>query len=357
MKKKNMVRKLKLKPWVRVTLLGLIFILFFAGVYTIYLGFHLKKQNSVQESLYDYNVFENLNYKVYLYKNNSIDAEYLEQGETYINNLVKSIGVDYTFQYSASKIIPLKISNSINAEIFGEYQISSADEKDQVWNKKYVLKEKTTQDVSKNQGTLITEHFDIDFNKFNNEVLEFRKEIGLPITAYLKVDILFEIEGEVEDKFNKEKTITLTIPLNKEAFKIEENYEKTSKEHILSKETYVGKIDNKNLICGIIVIINALFLFFVFFKEIFDIQSKTPYLIKVTKLLKTYGDIIVEVDEVVDYTNYTNIAVKNFNELVDLEEELRIPIIFHEEKINEIGIFSIVYGDICYYYEINNEEK
>ena len=47
--------------------------------------------------------------------------------------------------------------------------------------------------------------------------------------------------------------------------------------------------------------------------------------------------------------------VKNFNELVDLEEELRNPIIYYEDEPDYKGTFFIVHGEICYYYILSND--
>ena len=49
------------------------------------------------------------------------------------------------------------------------------------------------------------------------------------------------------------------------------------------------------------------------------------------KLLKTYSEILVEVEELPELDeNITLIDVTNFDDMIDLEEELKSPIMYEE---------------------------
>lgn len=355
MKHKKVVRKVKLKKWVRFSILAFVIAIFFAGLHIIYRGFSLEKTKEQAEVLYEYGAYQNVSYKVFLNKNSFIEDEFLPMGESYISDLIKNIQINYSFQYQGSKKIPLKVKTYVKANIYGQYTSSNDTDGSKVWTKEYTLKKEEVKEVTEESNFLITDNLNLDFNKYNQEVIQFRKELGLPISADLYLSIYTEVEGEVEEKFNLNEEIKLTIPLNKPVVTIEEDYKKEVTDFIYEKNKYVGKVESQNLVCGIVLIVNAFALLIIFFREIFDLKKKTIFNLELKKIMRAYGDIIVEVEEKIDTENYTIIRVKNFNELVDLEEELRNPIIYYEDDPDYHGIFMIVHGEICYYFELSNK--
>jgi len=355
MKKKKVLKRIKLKKWVRFSILFFVVAIFLIGIHIISRGFSLERTKEQAQVLYDYNVYQGVNYKVYLNKNSFIDKEFLPMGESYISDLIKNIDINYNIQYQGSKIVPLKVTTYVKANIHGQYASSTEVEGSSVWKKEYIIKEEKVKEIKEESNFLITDNIKLDFNKYNKEVVQFRKELGLPITANLNLSIFTKVEGTLEEEFNLEKEIKLTIPLNQQVITIDEEYEKETMNSIYEKNTYVGKMDSKNLVCGIILIVNAIAILIIFFKEIFDIRKKTLFNLEIKKIMKSYGDIIVEVEEKINIDDYTAIRVKNFNEIVDLEEELRSPIIYFEEEMDYKGIFFIVHGDICYYYDLSND--
>lgn len=355
MTRKKVVKRVKLKKWVRFSILAVVFIIFCSGVLVIRRGFSLEKTKEDAKILYAYNMYQNIDYKVYLNKNSFIDKEFLPKGESYISDLIKNIKINYNIQYQGSQKTPLKVKTYVKATIYGQYTSSSENDSSNVWTKEYVLKEEKIEEIKEDTNFLITDNLDIDFNKYNQEVIQFRKELGLPITANLYLSIFTEIDGEIEEKFHIPKEIKLTIPLNQPVVTITEDYEAEIQDSIYEKNVYVGKIKPKNLVCGIVLIINSFSLLIIFFKEIFDLKKKTLFNLELKKIMKSYGDIIVEVEEKIDIFQYNMTRVKNFNELVDLEEELRNPIIYYEDEPDYKGTFFIVHGEICYYYILSND--
>lgn len=94
-----------------------------------------------------------------------------------------------------------------------------------------------------------------------------------------------------------------------------------------------------------------------FFKEIFNVEKKTNYTLKLNKILKSYGDIIVELATQINMENYQIIDVKNFNEMIDLEEELHIPINFYETIDSYEGEFYLIHSNVIYRYILTNEDE
>ena len=93
----------------------------------------------------------------------------------------------------------------------------------------------------------------------------------------------------------------------------------------------------------------------IFYKKIFNFNQKNEYTKKLEKILKTYDDVIIEITTPVNIDDYEIIEVKGIEEMVDLEEELRIPINFYEHIPNYYGEFTLIHNNIVYRYTL--EEK
>ncbi len=68
------------------------------------------------------------------------------------------------------------------------------------------------------------------------------------------------------------------------------------------------------------------------------------------RILKNYGDIVAEIVTPTETGNMRVIDVKNFDQLLDIEEEIRMPILFYETVEGEEGEFTIIYDNIVYRY-------
>ena len=204
------------------------------------------------------------------------------------------------------------------------------DEKSQLWTKKYNLID-TVKKETTNNSFQIDENIKIDYPKYN-EVVD-HKSVG--------------------DKQN----IKLKIPLNQQAFKISKDYNKNVEKEIKKLTDKDLEIEMKKEICGTILIVVAISLFIVLYKDIFDIAKKNYYNTTLDKLLKDYGDVIVELNSEINKDGLQVVEVKNFNEMLDLEEELKIPIMFYEIEEDELGEFTINHNNIIYRYILKDEER
>ena len=204
----------------------------------------------------------------------------------------------------------------------------------------------------------VDENIKIDYPKYNEVVDKFKNEIKLPITAYLSVDFEVKVSGVVDHKSVGDKqNIRLKIPLNQQAFKISKDYNKNVEKEIKKLTDKDLEIEMKKEICGTILIVVTISLFIVLYKDIFDIAKKNYYNTTLDKLLKDYGDVIVELNSEINKDGLQVVEVKNFNEMLDLEEELKIPIMFYEIEEDELGEFTINHNNIIYRYILKDEER
>lgn len=343
-----------MKKWVRFTVLAIIITFFVSSVDIIFNSFN-KTVIDKDMILYFYNIDQNLDYKVNLYDNTYIESDYLGMNETYIADLVSSIDLSFNYKFGGSKIVPVKYTYDIKAEINGRYTMENEESK--VWTKEYVLKEKTVKSSDSQTNSEINEPVNIDYSFYNDVVSQFRKELKMPIDASLKVVFNITAETSISDQGVKDsKSIVVNIPLNQQAFKITDEYEKDYSNYVYPEVEEVDPVNVRKLISGVCLCVTSILMLVLLFREIFNIPKKNYYTNTLNKILKEYGDIVVEVINPVNEEEMDIIEVKSFDEMIDLEEELRIPIMFYEEIEYLKGEFTLVHNNLLYKFVLRNED-
>lgn len=343
-------KKIKFKPWFRVALAVALFSGMILSIIEIWLS--MKRVNeSNGDLLYSYKINENIKYSVDLFENNFIDTTTMEEGKTYISDLIKQINMNFIYTYSGSKNINLKYNYEIMGKLVGENISNSLEEV--VWEKKYEILpiiEKTLDDTS---GFTINESFAVDYPLYKQEVIEFKKKFGMVLTNKLNIIMTINItsDGELVDS----RKMKVIIPVGIQAFAITKDYKDSFQNDIYDTTTKIEFKDVSHFLNGIMRFTICLIIFVFSFKLIFNLRPQNYYNKKLRKILKTYGNIIIEVDNAIIEKDYQIIDVKSFDEMIDLEEELRIPIMFNEIDKNRYGIFTLINDKILYKYILQNK--
>lgn len=351
MAKRNTTYK-TLKKWVRISIKSMIVVFFVMGVYLLISSLNLNAP--VVNVLLSYNIEQNPEYKVNIIDNNYIDENSLNLNENYITDLVSNIELSFKYIYEATKKGNYNYDYDIKATINGEYQGSVENQNKNFWTKEYKILEKKCLTANDTNSISVDERIILDFQQYNTEVTNFKKELNVPINANLEVLMTINVNGEADNnKVKDTKTQKFIIPLNQLIFSITNEAKATDHQEITHTD------DNRpiNMIkfdVGVVMIVYSISLLAVTFKLIFKTKSKFDS--ELDRILKTYSDIIVELASSISIEGKEIVLVKGFNEMLDLEEELRIPINFIQTERNE-GKFFIVNNDICYMWVLEEAKE
>lgn len=329
------------------------FVTLFISFICIVKSFNTPKED--MKMLYAYNIARNSDYKVYLKNNNYINQEYMGMNATYITDLVDYIDANFRYNYNVSKKASSKSTYKVVAVLNVEYYVTGAEEGTKLWSKEYTLVEPKEIKQDNNQ-IIINENVKIDFNKYNAEIEGFKEQFGLPIKAYLDVKLVVNSEIDVSDSNKVEKdnsVINLKMDLNQQVFSITQDYEQATKGQIFDD----GKMNSASniilLVIGIILFAISAFGILNIIRKIISADKKTDYDIALNRILKNYGDIVAEIVTPTETEGMKVIDVKNFDQLLDIEEEIRMPILFYEIAEGEEGEFTIIYDNIVYRYVLS----
>lgn len=85
-------------------------------------------------------------------------------------------------------------------------------------------------------------------------------------------------------------------------------------------------------------------------------KSTSKYDKYIAKILKEYDRLIAETSTMPSLDDYEVLIINSFNELVDVRDNLRLPIMFYSFKDSEKAYFYIIHENNLYLYEISTAD-
>lgn len=287
---------------------------------------------------------KDINYKVYLVENTAVPVEYLQMDKMYVAKLVDYIKFNYDLEYNTQDSLIYNVKGKMNVNYLTTDTIAVkptvAEREYEFVPDTYVSEENLKKKINKS--------VDIKYNDYNVELAKIQEVLGLAVEANL--DVVFTVKNEKTNKIIY--TSIISIPLAKEAFSIENDSKDTSITTNTNKEDV--SINSSKLLVGILILIISGFKAFKVADNSLNVIKENYYTISRDKILKTYGDIIAEMLVPMDLTGIQIADVRNFEQLIDVEEETRSPINFYEVKKHEEGHFIIIHNNIGYRYILRN---
>jgi len=339
-----------IKGSLKFVLLLFILLALAISVFSIVKGSAILSPKEEEELIFSYVVSMDSSYVVYLKDNSYIDEEFLGENETYIAELVDYIAIDLDYSFVGNNKITKEYTYDIYAILTIEYRPGEATN-NRLWHKKYPIKLDQSF-KSSGERAEIAESINVQYHTFNQQALLFHQQLQLPILAYF--DVYFEVSfaGEYQnEKITETQVYKINVPVNRTAFSIEKDEQVSEKIDVFKTIEIEVEPDIELTQIGFLLLVCTV-AFIVLFNKIFDLNQKSDYMITRDKILKEFGEIIIEIVTPVNKEGLSVIEVKNFNEMTDLESELSIPIMFYEQPDREKGEFSIVYNNIIYIFEI-----
>lgn len=326
----------------------------------------LNIKTSINVPILTYNEKRNIDYDVYLKKNNYFTQNYITKEEMkndkkeIITSLIDYIDIFFDYSFSSSKPISGEYNYKIIGTLKANYKVDAYTTK-QVWNKDYVLAEGKIEKLNEQGSFVVKENIKINYDDYNKIIDSFKKDYMLAVDSNFDIAMFIELDGkniDAEENFKIDNEMKISIPLSEQIIEINDEYEEVSNNQIINVEK-LKKIKNVYfLVLGIFSFIIAVAILVIqILKVIQDEKKQSLYLRELRKLLHDYGDIIVEVKKAPKITKEKSIEVKNFSELVNAQIELRTPIVFSEVIKNELGLFVLFNNEQAYYYTLKSTER
>lgn len=342
-------RKIKLVPY--ILLISLVSIL---GIVFIYLGFAKKevKMTIFKET-------GDANYKVYLKENNFYKDPYLEKGMSYVASLIDYIKLDFNYNLNSSRESDLNYKYKIDAELI----ITERGQESKIlFRRPIVLKDETS--VTESTNGVISETLNIKYDDYNAMVNNYKKEYALSVSSKLLITMHIDSSAKAtnaeESNFKSSNDITVSIPLSEQTIEINLNSNTINNSKEVLEYSTLNPLNYVFFVIGFVLIIVLLVIivkFIAFLKT--NKKGESKYVKRKNNILKEYDRFIVEASHIKESKKYNNtIYVKSFDELLDVRDNVEKPILFNEDEIKKISVFSVIDdNNNIYLYIISENEK
>lgn len=297
-----------------------------------------------------------VDYKVYLKENNFFETPYLEKDKIYITSLIDYIDINFTHNLKLDRRVNGKYKYYIKG-IISATQLNNGN--NAYWKKEFDLTEPKTVDYDGLQNILLNSDIKVDYQLYNDMLLEFKKTYNLSLDGNLKVALYVEnvIDSpQYDDKYEKLSVASLNIPLTKATIEVPIEINNTDDTSIFSSEV-VYSDDIKytvSKIVGSVFLLGSVYFFLnPCLQFVRNREKMSSYKKNLAKILKTYDSIIVNSKMHVRMDGMNIVDVANFNELIDAHNEIRQPINFTEA--NDMAIFVLINNQTAWRYILRKD--
>lgn len=335
-------------------IVALTLILIFIIVFALFAQMLINKSVETEKRVYlNYHESSKINYDVYLKQNEFFSVNFLPKGYRYVASLSDYINTNFAYNFNFSE----PISGEYNYYIRATLVTKEKDTSNVLWKENYILKEKTYEGLNNSSSISINENIAIEYDKYYQMINDFRSKYSVLVDSTLNVELILNTElsyGKFKNVIVDQKTLSLTIPLSDITYNITEYNGDINVSGDYNEITEEGRL-NENLkhigyvmwaIDGLVIIITLVFVYKYNY-------NKNVYASKLKKILKNYDSVIASVTKVPSLQGLTVICVTDFNELVNVQNELRIPISYAENIPGVESIFVIMHQREAWVYKLN----
>lgn len=311
------------------------------------IGFH----NNINREI-NYSENNEIDYRVYLNPNDFFTEEYLPENMTYVANLIDYIYIDFNYNLELDD----NVIGTFTYYIKGTVSANPTNSDSSYYTREYILSDTETISFENQNGVEINDNINVDYQTYNDSLVNFRNEYGVTMEGNLSVALVIEsmITDPVTQKtVTRNNEIELNIPLTALTIEvpIETNIDSTDGLLLSEEIQKTGLIYLVCRICSIIsyVIAGGLTLFLIYLCFM-SYKMESDYHKKMRKIFKVYDGIIVNVQSMPNISSKNIVTVASFEELIDAHSEIRNPINFIKEK--DGATFMLVTENITYKYKL-----
>ena len=295
------------------------------------LGMIYYALNNTNKESISYTQNGNVDYKVCLKENNFYSQNCLDENMSYVSSLIKNVGLTFNYDLNTSEQLNVKTEYEVTAKLV----ISNAENTSKYFEQKYILQDKTSEGISQiNNEYKISKNIDIDYDYYNTIASTFKSQYGVETNSYIEVSFqVFHTNKENEDiRVPSPSPVILNIPLSQKSININMTASGINKQETQNIESSIFTLNN--IIClfiGIIALIVCLISSLKIAKMLTLIKEKKNNYDKfMEKILREYDRLIVETSTLPKFNNYFVTKVNSFGELIDVRDNLRLPIMYYE---------------------------
>lgn len=343
------------KKFSKLTIYG-VFMVVIVGLVVLATIFSVIEIEDTVLASIDYQEDLSSNYRVYYKPNEFYNEPYLGEDGTYISEYVDHIEVDFKYLVEYSKKLAGSYEYQVKANLIA---FTPGREDEELWKREYSLSELEMADFTNDSNYQIDKLVSINYSSILSDYLGYQASSPVATSAKLVVDFVANNRANYVglDEFTYTNKISMELPIGDATFKIR----KEVKDGVVRQN--VKSVDDNSVEKMFILIIAGLLWVLVIFTSSClvivyrnDAKKISFYERMLAKILTTYDSVIVNVENLPSLTKLNVVDVISFEELLDAQNEVRLPINFKEDKRKHVAKFVLVSDGMAWVYTFKEED-
>ena len=269
----------------------------------------------------------------------------------FIASLIDNIKLHYRYDFSIDE----KETIDYKYNIIAKLSINDATTDKVFYEKEYKIIENKELKMVQDTRATIDEDIEINYGEYNALANQFNSMYGMNTNNKLSVYMTVQKSSDTESlsKINNTTLAYATIPLSEKAVDIDINTKDFENHSSILKKVNV-KI--KNILFGVV------FLVFTFLTVMYVIKivryliklfpAKTPFEKYINRILKEYDRLIGETKNAISFEDKEIIRFEKFSELLDVHDNLNLPIMYYNVVLHKEAYFYILKDNIVYLHDV-----
>ena len=324
---------------------------FIVGIFLLIMGF-----NDYDNIKLSYKEDKDVRYKVYLKPNNFFETPYLDENRTYISSLIDYI--DFSFKYDINYSLPL--NGEYKYKFVAIVMAKKQESNEYYWKKEYNLSDEKIGQIKDNVSFSIYDNITVSYDKYNNILNDFKKQYPVASDGTLKVVMRVTMDSKFRedvDPVSLSSDVGASIPLLSDTVDVSIDKDVVGISDVLElKEKSLRLAFLIFKITGFILIFVSVIGFIDTIKNNLIFKRINKYEIKLDKILKNYDSIIANVKSKPVISGMRTIEISEFSELLDVYNEVRMPINYYQDDIHHVSTFIIINDSVAWIYKMKKSD-
>ncbi len=317
-------------------------------IYSIFMAFSITKKEYIT-----YKEKSDIDYRIYLKDNNFYEQDYLGKDMAYVASLIDQIYIDYNYNFIVDKKSDLDIVYKIVAKLI----IASEQNGSIFFTKEYDLTKETKEDMlNVNYYNLNKKNIAIDYHYYNDLANKFKSNYAVNTNSRLEVSLYVSEKNKNSNsyKLSNSDKVTLTIPLSEQEVNITfDNKNINNEKQIVNYPKFIVKDIGYAILSGALLLLIITFLMSLARHLSFvGGKKRSKYDKYISRLLRGYDRIIINVKTAPKKEDYNVIVVDRFQELIDLRDNTNQPINYYIVASHQKSEFFVINKNNLYLYTV-----
>lgn len=313
----------------------------------------LTAQSANVPSAYNYSVKQSANTNITYMDSSFFGSAPNPDNHAYVSDLTKDVTANFHYEFSGSEAVDITTTYSIKAEIRANYALKgNTEDSSNVWRQEYLLVKPTSIRVD-GTSTAIDKSVTIPYAEYKKIANQFRTTLALPTSSEAVATLSVRTTGTVDGTpFEDVRVSTVAIPLEEQIYQPAIKFDKEDSKQVVAQNEKQGQDRAiKIQLFGGAAVIVAGFVLAVYGlrKRIF----KSAYQRELDKIYRYHDGIIVRTSRPIDLAEHRVVPMRTFDDMLNLEEELKTPIIA-DEISSTLTHFLIAHSNVTYLYKLGD---